>query len=408
MRRVVVTGLAAITALGDQWSDFLAAVKAGRSGIRHMPEWADYQGLNTQVAGPIDGFAMAPDYPRKRVRSMGRVSQLAAIASEKALRQAGLLDDPVLQSGRCGIAYGSSTGSTDAAREFAQMLTERNLSRVTATTYIKMMSHTTAVNLGVFFSVKGRVYPTSSACTSGSQGIGYAFETIASGKQDVMIAGGAEELCPSEAAVFDTFNAASTRNSTPAQTPSPFDRDRDGLVIGEGAGTLILEDYQHALARGAHIYAEIIGFGTNSDGGHVTQPDSASMCQAMQLALADAQISAGQVDYVNAHGTATRWGDLAESEATYRVFGDSVPVSTLKGHLGHTLGASGAIEAWASIHMMNDQVLLPTLNLANVDEQCAPLNYLRGQVQARASNIVMSNNFAFGGINTSLIFRAMD
>ncbi|MDO3383474.1 beta-ketoacyl-ACP synthase [Gilvimarinus algae] len=408
MRRVVVTGLAAITALGDQWSDFLAAVKAGRSGIRHMPEWADYQGLNTQVAGPIDGFAMAPDYPRKRVRSMGRVSQLAAIASEKALRQAGLLDDPVLQSGRCGIAYGSSTGSTDAAREFAQMLTERNLSRVTATTYIKMMSHTTAVNLGVFFSVKGRVYPTSSACTSGSQGIGYAFETIASGKQDVMIAGGAEELCPSEAAVFDTFNAASTRNSTPAQTPSPFDRDRDGLVIGEGAGTLILEDYQHALARSAHIYAEIIGFGTNSDGGHVTQPDSASMCQAMQLALADAQISAGQVDYVNAHGTATRWGDLAESEATYRVFGDSVPVSTLKGHLGHTLGASGAIEAWASIHMMNDQLLLPTLNLANVDEQCASLNYLRGQVQARASNIVMSNNFAFGGINTSLIFRAMD
>lgn len=408
MRRVVVTGLAAITALGDQWSDFLAAVKAGRSGIRHMPEWADYQGLNTQVAGPIDGFAMAPDYPRKRVRSMGRVSQLAAIASEKALRQAGLLDDPVLQSGRCGIAYGSSTGSTDAAREFAQMLTERNLSRVTATTYIKMMSHTTAVNLGVFFSVKGRVYPTSSACTSGSQGIGYAFETIASGKQDVMIAGGAEELCPSEAAVFDTFNAASTRNSTPAQTPSPFDRDRDGLVIGEGAGTLILEDYQHALARGAHIYAEIIGFGTNSDGGHVTQPDSASMCQAMQLALADAQISAGQVDYVNAHGTATRWGDLAESEATYRVFGDSVPVSTLKGHLGHTLGASGAIEAWASIHMMNDQLLLPTLNLANVDEQCASLNYLRGQVQARASNIVMSNNFAFGGINTALIFRAMD
>ncbi|MDO3387781.1 beta-ketoacyl-ACP synthase [Gilvimarinus sp. SDUM040013] len=408
MTRVVITGLSAVTALGSDWPGFSDAVKNNRSGIRVMHEWADIKGLNTQLGGPVDGFALTGNYPRKKIRSMGRVSQMATVASRDALSMAGLLNDPILQGGRVGIAYGSSTGSTDAAREFAQMLTDRDLSRITATTYIKMMSHTTAVNLGVFFEVKGRVYPTSSACTSGSQAIGYAYEAIASGRQDIMIAGGAEELCPTEAAVFDTFRSASTKNDMPTQTPSPFDADRDGLVIGEGAGTLILESLDHALARGAEIYGEVIGFGTNSDGGHVTQPDSASMQITMQLALDDAGLSAGDVDYINAHGTATQFGDVAESAATYQVFQDRVPVSSCKGHLGHSLGAGGAIEAWACLHMMRECWLMPTLNLNNIDPNCAPLQYLTGAVQPIECQRVMSNNFAFGGINTSLIFQRFD
>ncbi|MDO6748487.1 beta-ketoacyl-ACP synthase [Gilvimarinus sp. 1_MG-2023] len=408
MTRVVVTGLGAVTALGSDWSSFSDAVHQGRSGIRVMHEWADIKGLNTQLGGPVDGFQLTGDYPRKKIRSMGRVSQLATVASRDALLMAGLLDDPLLTSGRTGIAYGSSTGSTDAAREFAQMLTDRDLTRITATTYIKMMSHTTAVNLGVFFEIKGRVYPTSSACTSGSQAIGYAYEAIASGRQDIMLAGGAEELCPTEAAVFDTFRSASTKNDTPNQTPSPFDAKRDGLVIGEGAGSLILESLEHAQARGADIYGEVVGFGTNSDGGHVTQPDSDSMQVTMQLALKDAGLQTSDIDYLNAHGTATQYGDVTESQASYAVFQDRVPVSSCKGHLGHSLGAGGAIEAWACLHMMRDGWVMPTLNLNQVDANCAPLQYVMGGVLTQSSVHMMSNNFAFGGINTSLIFKRYD
>ncbi len=305
-----------------------------------------------------------------------------------------------------GIAYGSSTGSTDATRDFAVMLNNRDIGGATATTYIRMMGHTAPVNVGVFFGLKGRIITTSSACTSGSQGIGYAYEAIKTGKQLLMVAGGAEELCPSEAAVFDTLYATSTKNSTPSITPSPFDRDRDGLVIGEGAGTLILEELEHALARGAKIYAELVGFGTNSDGGHVTQPDPRTMNIAMQLALQDANLQPQDIGYINAHGTATDRGDIAESQATEALFGKkSVPISTLKGNIGHTLGACGAIEAWASINMMNEDWYAPTLNLHNPDPECGELDYILGEPRQLHCDYIMSNNFAFGGINTSLIFK---
>lgn len=405
MNRVVVTGMAGVTSLGSDWPTFSDALKNGRSGIRAMPEWAKYKGLDTQVAGPVDDFVMPSHYPRKKVRGMGQLSRFAARATELALTDAGLLDDPVISGGQCGIAYGSSAGSPDAACEFATMLNKHDLTQITATTYVRMMSHTTAVNLSIFFGVRGRVYTTSSACTSGSQGIGYAYEAIKNGTQTVMIAGGAEQLCPTEAAVFDTFGAASVKNATPNATPSPFDAGRDGLVIGEGAGTLILESLEHAAARGATIYAELIGFATNADGAHITQPDADSMQAAMMLALADANCSPESISYISAHGTATPWGDVAESLATARVFDRTVPVSSLKGHLGHTLGACGAIEAWASIAMMRERWLAPTLNLVQVDPQCAELDYIIGAPRATDGDLLMSNNFAFGGINTSLIFR---
>jgi 3-oxoacyl-[acyl-carrier-protein] synthase II len=285
------------------------------------------------------------------------------------------------------------------------MLVNHDTRGVTATTYIRMMNHTAAVNIGMFFSIKGRIIPTSSACTSGSQGIGYAYETIKYGRQSVMLAGGAEELCPTEAAVFDTLYATSTRNEHPGQTPRPFDRDRDGLVIGEGAGTLVLEELDHALARGANIVAEVVGFGCNSDGGHVTQPNAETMRVAMELALEDAGLQPGDIAYINAHGTATERGDIAESNATEALFGKQTPISSLKGHLGHTLGACGAVEAWATIEMMNRGWFSPTLNLHNPDPRCGQLDYIVGTGRQIDAPYAMSNNFAFGGINTSLIFK---
>jgi 3-oxoacyl-[acyl-carrier-protein] synthase II len=267
------------------------------------------------------------------------------------------------------------------------------------------MSHTTAANIANFFGVRGRIIPTSSACTSGSQGIGYGYEAIRYGKQDVMLTGGAEELAAMDAVVFDVLYAASTRNDEPGRTPRPFDVARDGTVVGEGAGCLVLEELGCAQRRGARIYAEIVGFGTNCDGCHLTNPDPDGMEQAMRLGLADAEIEAEAVDYVNAHGTGTETGDIAESRATHAVFGSRTPVSSLKGHLGHTLGACGALEAWMTVGMMCEGKVAPTLNLIDVDERCGALDYVKGKPRELPIDIAVSNNFAFGGVNTSLVFK---
>lgn len=404
-RRVVVTGMAGISPIGCDWDSVLLRLKARQNGVQQMPEWSEYSGLNARLAAPAASFSLPDDlYNRKRTRGMGRVALMAVRVSELALRDAGLFDDPVLKNGRVGVSYGSSTGSPNAVRDFGRMLIDKNTDGVNATSYIRMMGHTCPVNIAVFFGLTGRVITTSSACTSGSQGIGYAYEAIQYGHADVMVAGGAEELCPTEVAVFDTLFATSTRNEEPGLTPRPFDAGRDGLVIGEGAGTLILEEYEHARARGAHIYAELVGFGTNCDGSHVTQPNSATMAQAMRLSLTDAGLAPADIGYVNAHGTATDHGDIAESHATASVFGNTMPISSLKSYMGHTLGACGALEAWMSIRMMHEGWLAPTANLDHIDPRCADLDYIVGAGREKRCDYVMSNNFAFGGINTSLIF----
>jgi 3-oxoacyl-[acyl-carrier-protein] synthase II len=220
-----------------------------------------------------------------------------------------------------------------------------------------------------------------------------------------MIAGGAEELSPADAAVFDTLFATSTKNDTPKLTPSAYDKNRDGMVSGEGACTLILEDYEHAVKRGAKIYAEIVGFGTNTDGTHITHPNRATQAQAMRLALDNAGLDSSVIGYVNTHGTATAAGDITESWATFDVFNRAIPASTLKNYIGHTLGACGAIEAWVSINMMNEGWFAPNINLNEVDPQCGPLDYITGNGREIKTDYIMSNNFAFGGVNTSLIFK---
>lgn len=405
MHRVVVTGMSGISSLGNDWPTIEANLRAGVSGIRRMADWDQFDTLNTKLGGPVEHFTPPAHYNRKRTRTMGRVALLASCATEVALVDAGLLDDPIIQDGRMGIAYGSCSGSIDALKDFASMLFVGGRGDLNATTYLRMMSHTAAVNIGIRFGIKGRVYPTTSACTSGSQGVGYAYEAIKFGKQTLMVAGGAEELSPTQAAVFDTLYATSTKNDAPSTTPAPFDAARDGLVLGEGAATLILEEREHALARGAKIYAEVLGFGSNSDGDHATHPNTATMEVAMRLALDDAGLSPDAIGYVNAHGTATEQGDIAESQATHRLFGERLAISSLKGHFGHTLGACGALESWLSIAMMRTDWFAPSLNLHNPDVRCGVLDYVTGEGRALQCDTVMNNNFAFGGINTSLIFR---
>lgn len=408
MRRVVVTGMGSISALGDNWPAVERKLSSGTSAVARMREWDRYADILTRLAAPVRDFEPPAHYTRKATRTMGRVALMAVRASEMALEDAALLADPALGAGRAGVAYGSSTGSTDAVRDFGAMLINGLAGNINATTYIRMMSHTAAVNIGVYFGLKGRIIPTSSACTSGSQGIGYAFESVRAGKQVAMLAGGAEELDATEAAVFDTLFATSVRNGEPALTPRPFDAARDGLVLGEGACTFVLEELEHARARGARVHAEILGYGTNSDGRHVTQPETRTMAQAMRLALEDADLPPQAVGYVNAHGTATEQGDIAESQATQAVFGERMPISSLKSYMGHTLGACGALEAWMTIEMMRSDWFAPTLNLERVDPRCGSLDYITGSGRCLQTDTVMSNNFAFGGINTSLIFRRWD
>ena len=398
--------MAGLCPLGMDWGTVRENLRGQRSGIVVVPGWEECQGLMTRLGGPVRDFVVPEHYPRKRIRTMGRVALMAARASELALTDAGLLDSPTLTDGSTGVSYGSTSGSPPAIEEYCRLIyVNKSLKGVSPVTYIQLMSHTCAANLGQFFGIKGRVIPTCSACTAGSQGIGYAYEAVKFGRQKVMVGGGAEELHIIDAAVFDIMFATSTKNEAPQSTPRPFDVGRDGLVVGEGAGTLIFEELGHAQARGAKIHAELVGYGTNCDGVHMTNPSSEGMEQVIRLALQDAQLEPSAIGYVNAHGTATELGDIAESQATARVFGERMPISSLKGHMGHTLGACGALEAWMSIQMLREGWVAPTLNLQNIDPRCGKLDYIVGGPRALKVEYLMTNNFAFGGVNTSLIFK---
>jgi 3-oxoacyl-[acyl-carrier-protein] synthase II len=397
--------MSGISPLGTGWQETYQSLKQYKNKTVKIEDWDQYRDLQTKLACPIPDFKAPKHYRRVKIRGMGKVSLMSTRSSELALEDAGLLEDDQIKDGSMGIAFGSSSGSPTALAPFAKMRMEGCMKGITATSYIQMMSHTCAVNVGLFFELKGRVIPTCSACTSGSMAIGYAYEAIKHGYQTMMIAGGAEELCVTEAATFDVLYATSTNNDHPNQTPSPFDIKRDGLVVGEGAGSLVLEELEHAQARGATIYAEIIGFGTNSDGAHITNPSSQTMQVAMQKAVDDAGIHPDQIGYVNAHATATSNGDIAESQATASLFKKPVPISSLKSYFGHTLGASGSLESWITIMMMLKGEFAPTINLDKIDPECGELDYIQGQFRQIDTDTVMNNNFAFGGINTSLIFK---
>jgi 3-oxoacyl-[acyl-carrier-protein] synthase II len=401
--------MAGVSSLGHDWRTVRDRLLGGKSGVAVMPEWAEYEGLRSRLGAPIPDFAVPDHYTRKKTRTMGRVALLATRATELALADSGLVRHRSLSDGSVGIAYGSTAGGMRAMEIYAANLyTRHTLKNIAGTDYLQFMSHTCAANLAQFFGITGRVMPTSSACTAGSQAIGYAYEVLKSAKQTVMIAGGAEELHAAHVAVFDIMFATSTANETPRLTPRPFDVRRDGLVLGEGAGTLVLESLDHALQRGAHIHAEIVGYGTNCDGQHMTNPEAGGMRRVMELALEDAGLGPHDIGYVNAHGTATEAGDIAESLATAEVFGPATPMSSLKSYLGHTLGACGALEAWMTIEMMREGWFAPTLNLHDIDPRCGRLDYIRDECRLLETRFVITNNFAFGGVNTSLIFKRWD
>jgi 3-oxoacyl-[acyl-carrier-protein] synthase II len=406
--RVVVTGMGLCSPIGNELDEVTQALQAGRSGIRAVPEWPARYKMNTGVAGLVEGVD-AKLYPRRKVRTMGRVALLAAYASERAIAHANLAREQ-LEDPRTGLAYGSTHGSSSETEAYCrEVFRNDSLQGIAGSQFLKFMSHTCAANLAEFFGIRGRVQPTCSACTSASQAIGAGYEAIRGGHADIMIVGGAEEAHFIPAGIFDVMYAASSKfNTRPELTPRPFDRARDGVVIGEGAATLVLERHDLALERGAAIHAELIGYATNCDGIHLTNPSWEGMARCMQLGLESARIGAREVDYVNLHGTATELGDIAEARATAHVIGETTPVSTQKSFTGHTLGACGAIESVFSLLMMREGFIAANRNLDELDERCAGLDYVRGSARPARIDVVLNNNFAFGGINTSLVFRRIE
>jgi len=403
-KRVVVTGMGVTSPIGNTVAQVATSLRERRSGIVTMEDWSRFEGLRTRLAGTCKDLEL--EYPRKRVRTMGRVGKLALYAAEQAVEDAGLTGED-LATAEAGISYGSTHGSSsEMEKALAPLFEQKTFENMASSAYLKFMSHTVPANLALCFGVRGRVITTCSACTSGSQGIGYGYEAIKHGHQTLMICGGAEEMHPIHAGVFDIMFATSTRyNDRPEASPRPYDRERDGMVVGEGAATLILEEYEHARARGAPIHAEIVGYGTNCDGEHVTSPSVEGMRAAMELALMDARVEPGRIGYVNGHGTGTELGDIAETRATVEVIGSKTPFSSTKSYTGHTLGACGAVESVICLCCSRDGFLPPTRTLEVVDERCARLDYIRGEVREARPEFVMNNSFAFGGINTSLIFR---
>jgi len=404
-RRVVITGVGLVTPIGHTLADAARALREDRSGVRVQEGWARIGHLATRLAGRVEGLKLAGS-DRKKIRSMGRVARLALTATERALEDAGLAEEEVSDP-RTGLAYGSTHGSSTAYVDFARPLFARDsFEGLPSTSYLKFMSHTCAANLAQYYGIRGRVLSTCAACVSGSQAVGAGLEAIRAGAADRMICGGAEELHWTHAGVFDVMLATSTKfNARPSESPRPFDAERDGLVVSEGAGTVILESYEAAAARGATIHAEVLGYGTNCDGTHVTNPSAEGMAGAIRLGLADARLDPEAIDYVNAHATGTDVGDRAESQAMNAVFQGGTPVSSVKGFMGHTLGACGAIEVGLCVAMMAQGFIAPTKNLRAVDPRCAPLGYVQGEAREATLQTVMSNNFAFGGINTSLVLR---
>lgn len=403
-KRVVITGVGAVSALGNTWDEIQAAFLRGENAVRVMHEWhGRYAELESRLGAPVNGYRVPEHWTRKQMRSMGLMGYFAVEAAERALKSAGLADDPAIRDGRMGVAAGTSIGSPPDIMDIGMLLAEMP-NKFSANTYVRIMPHTVAANISIFFGLTGRIVCTATACTSGSQGIGYAYEAVKYGRIPMMLAGGADQLCPSEVLVFDSLYAATRRNAEPKRTPRPYDSARDGLVLGEGACMMVLEDLEHAQARGATILAEIVGFASNADGAHITQPKTETMRRCMEMALDNAALPPQAIGYVNGHGTATEQGDIAETQATAALFG-AVPISSQKSYLGHTLGACGALESWFTVEMMNAGQFCPTLNLEQIDPRCGELDYIQGGFRAIDTEYAVNNNFAFGGVNTSLVFK---
>jgi 3-oxoacyl-[acyl-carrier-protein] synthase II len=404
MKRVAITGAGIISPIGNSLDSVRKSLLEGLSGVQAMPEWGACAGLRSRVAGKVENIN-PKEIPRTYRRTMGRMAVLASLAARDAVADA-TLEKTVLQSKRTGVVFGSTTGSASIfERLFGDYIAGGGIESMEGTLFMKVMSHTVAANVAAFLGTKGRLLAPCSACASSTQAIGAGFEMIQHGIQDVVICGGAEDLHPMSAGVFDILHAASTQyNDSPQKTPRPFDRHRDGLVVSEGAAAIVLEDYDRAQARGAAIRAEIRGYASYGDVSHMTSPSKDGMLRCMREALDMAGISPKDLDYINAHATGTKIGDPAEAEAIAELMGDAVPVSGTKGYTGHTLAASGAMEVIFCILMMEGGFLVPTLNLEEICPECEGICHLQQPVDS-TPQLVMTSNFAFGGVNASLVLE---
>ena len=406
-RRVVITEGSAITPIGHGKKEIVKHLVEGISGVKKLRTDGLLSDLiESGVFGTVD-YPVEYDFKRQYRKTMGPVAYYACQVAKEVLEASGL-DNDFITSGRLGVAFGSTHGSPTVQRQIYKSFfseSRSKLSSIGAVDYLKSMVHTTAVNITKMFGITGRVISSSTACTTSSQSIGFGYEMVKYGMQDAMLCGGADEYDTTTVAVFDNLLACSTEfNDTPHLTPRPFEKRRDGLVVGEGAGAVLLEEYEFAKKRGTNILAEVIGFGCNNNGGDLILPNLDGITQTIRLGLRDAAIGPDAVQLVSAHATATKMGDVIEAQAIHRAYGDSPVVTGLKSYMGHTMGSCGAIETIISIYMMQEGFIAPTLNLDTIDERCA---MIRHAVELRESDIRIAaiQNFAFGGVNTCLIIK---
>jgi len=407
-RRVVVTGMSVVTALGSDLPEFWERLCAGKSGVSRLERF-DCSDFKVNFGGEVKDFKPEEHFEGKEARRLDRFSQFALASAQKAVKQSGIDFSKESDPYRCGVIVGSGIGGLNEIEEQHSKLFDRGPSRVSPLMIPKLMVNAASGNISVFWGLKGPSSAVATACASASNAIGDAFRVIQHDVADVMIAGGSEAaITPMGLSGFARMGALSTRMDAPEAASRPFDRDRDGFVLSEGAGVVVLEEYEHAKSRGAPIFAEMLGYGVSSDGSHMTAPDpeGTGAARAMMSSLKDAGLNFDQVGYVNAHGTSTPLGDKAETNAIKRVFGahakNGLCVSSTKSQLGHLLGASGGVEFVISILSMMHQLIPPTINLDNQDPEC-DLDFVPNQARQVALDRVLSNSFGFGGHNACLV-----
>ncbi|MDD3609082.1 MAG: beta-ketoacyl-ACP synthase I [Halothiobacillaceae bacterium] len=401
MRRVVITGIGIVSSLGNNVAQVLESLRRGRSGIEFVPEYAE-RGFRSQVAGTLK-IDTQEHIDRKLVRFMGEAAAYTYLSMREAVADSGLSDDKVSHE-RTGLIVGSGGSSTENIVATADIAREKGVKRVGPYMVTRTMGSTTSACLATPFGIKGVNYSISSACATSAHCIGNAYELIQFGKQDIVFAGGGEELHWSQSAMFDAMGALSSKyNDTPTTASRPYDEFRDGFIISGGGGVVVLEEREHALARGAKIYGELIGYGATSDGYDMVQPSGEGAIRCMKMALSTVE---GKIDYINSHGTSTPVGDIRELEAMKAVFGEDMPlVTSTKSLSGHSLGAAGVHEAVYSLLMMQHRFVAASANIENLDPAAQGVNIAQQTLDDITLDTVLSNSFGFGGTNASLVFK---
>ncbi|WP_319558412.1 beta-ketoacyl-ACP synthase I [Thiomicrorhabdus sp.] len=402
MKRVVITGIGIVSSLGNNKEEVTDSLRNGRSGIVFAPEYAE-NGMRSQVHGAIKNLDFANHIDRKQLRFMGDAAAYSYIAMQQAVEDSGLAPEQV-SNPRTGLIAGSGGGSNSNSTEAVAIAREKGVRRVGPYMVTRTMGSTVSACLATPFKIKGINYSISSACSTSAHCIGTAVEQIQLGKQDVVFAGGGEELHWTMSVLFDAMGALSTKyNETPDKASRAYDADRDGFVIAGGGGMVVVEELEHALARGAKIYAEITGYGANSDGYDMVAPSGEGAVRCMQMALNGVD---GAIDYINPHGTSTPVGDTKEAAAIREVFGGNVPkISSTKSMSGHSLGAAGVHEFIYSLCMLENDFIAPSINIETLDPECEGMPIVTQLVENAGLNRIMSNSFGFGGTNASLVFE---